>query len=273
MTETATPPTARRISKYHPALRQTIEALRTARLQEGFFHAYGPGNVHVKVTPAHKARAVRFLHHLFVAIEEKGFEVTPAPHRAWTARYRQGEVVVANAKDMSSLALRTKTNRVKKDESLRPKDSYSWSRFDYPPTDLLLLEIGETNQPRTIIDGVRKRLEDRIENIVGSIAAYFEQCVVEDAERAVRAEERRRDEARRLERIGLQQIETERDAIARKMLADWRDARDMRAIVAVLKDRFGGETDWLSWFERWSDRLDPTVAIVSDPLPSLTPGQ
>lgn len=70
------------------------------------------------------------------------------------------------------------TRRVAK-EGVDPR-SFA-SRFDYLPRKTLLLELGAMVGPQEYRDGVRKKLEDRIDDLIEQIDKHFEQSVLHDA--------------------------------------------------------------------------------------------
>lgn len=75
------------------------------------------------------------------------------------------------------------------------------------------------------------------------------------------AERRRAEEARYRGKLRLRRIEQERDEIARRLLTNWRDARDMRAVVSALKSRLPEGREWLDWLGEWCDRIDPALTL------------
>lgn len=262
---------ARRVSKYHPALRQTAEALRSSRPREGFVFAGGPGKVRVKVTVGQRARALTFLHHLIRAAEHRGWEIKPGAHSPFQAQYRRGELVMADSKHSCAIALRTKTSRIEKDDVDQDPFGFS-SRFDYVPTDTLLLELDVIVGTREYRDGVRKKLEDRIDDVLQQIGEHFDQCVIRDAERIANAERQLEEEARRAKERRSRALADERDRIARQLITNWRDARDMRLLIADVQkrsDRTETAESWLGWLERWCDWIDPTTALDEVAFPTL----
>lgn len=270
---TEAPKRAGRVSKYHPVLRPTIEKLRSVRPVEGMVSAGGAGCVHMRVAVGQKTRALTFLHHLFRAAEKRGWKVEPEPKGRWVqAHHRDEELAITNSKHTCSLELRSLTKRVEKEDVGRSPTSWG-SRFDYVPREELLLELDAIVGPTEYRDGVRKKLEDRIDDLIEQIGKHFDQCVVRDAERAAAAERRAVEEARYQERLRLMRIEKERDEISRRLLVNWRDARDMREVVTALRGRLGDGPDWLSWLDEWCDRIDPTLALADDPFPALPASQ
>lgn len=258
----------RRVSQYHSALGPTIEALKTSTAYQGMVSANGPGCVHLKVAIGQKARALTFLDDLFRAAEKRGFTIERAKPDRYKAHYRQQELVITNSKHSCSISLRTLTKRTERQDVDRSPMSYA-SRFDFTPRETFLLEIGAFVGPGEYRDGVRKKLEDRIDDLVQQIADHFDACVLRDAEEAAAAERRLEEERRYNERLKLMRIEKERDETARRLLANWRDARDMRLVVSALKSRLGDAAAWIGWLEDWCDRVDPTITLSGDPFPTL----
>jgi hypothetical protein len=99
-------------------------------------------------------------------------------------------------------------------------------------------------------------------------AAYLKAARAESERRRLEQEERERQWKREEERRALEQ---RRQTHLGKVLASWRDARDVRAYVAEVRATVakgdctitpGGDLDeWLRWCEARADALDP-VSIV-----------
>jgi hypothetical protein len=157
---------------------------------------------------------------------------------------------------------------------------YSIPRYDYTPSDRLKIEITRYGSD-TWTDEVRKKLEDRLPEILQAI-----ERAADAAERGrLAAEERARqaqfDEQRRVAAATERLIEANRAKVFEQQVAAWDRANRyeqyveyLATIVEQIDDPSEGvaAAEWLAWIREHVHATNPLngkIAMPTDPEPTL----
>lgn len=152
-----------------------------------------------------------------------------------------------------------------------PGSWYTWPRYTFEPTGNLRVQLEHyiSGVPKTIRDGKRQRLEERLNEVVVAIitaaAVMKERRLAREAGQKRWAEERaRKEEARRQEALEMQRRKT-----LVKLADDWDRGNRVRAFLTALRDQLGDTADEPIWatFIAWAEEV---VALL-DPLDRFDP--
>jgi hypothetical protein len=185
---------------------------------------------------------------LVTALEQRGYAVSLSKtERRGTVVSMLGEEVIIH------LVERTK-------QVLTGKD---YPRYDLVPTGILSFEIGDWYPRPVLTDGAKRKLENRLGELVAKMIA-------DALESRHRREERRRRETESREQARLRAIEDEnRRAEEGKMaqwdewMTAWKRSREIRAFARAIRRKRapieeGSErAGWLAWAKEYADRIDP----------------
>lgn len=264
----------RSLTSPHPLVAATMKGLGEATMRNGLAHP-SSSCLDVVVSPKSRSRALRVMNTLLLALEERGLPVevravaqqrplkydeTAGSTRVLVAgewiRFRIVEALVQMEPPMTK----------KPPKNLKGPELEQWRYWNRPrmqlvPSGTLVLRIRERAGVRTSWRDGRRPIEEKLN-------AFVEQLfVVMDAkkqERDAHARWREGFEAQqqRAERKRLHASRRERRvALVTEQLQHWRDARDLRALVAEVRARlrteFLAEPKWLSWASRYADEIDP----------------
>lgn len=274
---------AGRLSKPHPLVEQTRDALQFAKAEYDGLLDCPNTCLDVSVTSIQLSRALRIMNALVLGLEERGCPV----------RVDDGKTVVEVAGVPVKLWLKEATEA--KEVATVPEFSSSYS-FHYrskqtvrSPTGKLSLHIEEPvhlrdeRVRRTWSETAKKRLEDKLNDVVAGMhvlaAAVNEQHrrnLEREQQRALK--EQQRLEALQRQKEMLEVINAEKRAIADllKMSARWQQAGRLRAFVDAASATRGPDEagfgssarmdEWAKWALDVADRLDP---LVKSPLSIL----
>ena len=240
---------------------------------------------------AAKHRALRLLQALITSVARRGHVVAevrrkdryvfqyarPAPayeHVLFTVAGHEVGVRITQLQDRS--------DHVPTAKELAEKASYSWTRipkYDYTPSDRLKIELTARGSG-SWSDGVRKRLEDRLVEIIEAI----EKAAVTAERVRLIAEEKRRqaqlEEEQRIARATAKLNEVNRARVFDEQSAAWFRSRHLAEYVSALEDVVAEIEDpsdgvaageWLAWVKRHVESLDPLkqmIAMPPDPAPT-----
>lgn len=269
------------VSRYHPVIREARRMARTSSLRFGSW-----GGCHPTISSAFDVdrtslpRALRILHALIRALEQRGFQVYLTKEEKPRMVVRTGQVEV---QVMIKEAYRRVEVPPTAEEAARARrhDSYeARTRWRWEATgqlSLRILELFAEGTRKTWADGSRQRLESLLNSFVVGLVAAAEARREWERERDEwnrRWEEKRRAEEE--QRIRAEE-EQRRRAELLSMAASWREAQYVRRFLRAV--RAGAEASphvaqggvlqtWLAWAEDIVRRRDPILAGVG-PLAEL----
>ncbi len=262
-------------SEVHRLAKATV-AKMTGTKKPGFVHVSGRGLFVVGARADHADRIGHILTLLLTATEEmgwqventeKGFRLTPDGEPLAFSISEQTDKVKREPTAAEAAAM-AKHEEARKRAQRRGEWFSDWDRpkvpeWDYPLNGLLTLSL-ETGPyrsdriRRTFSDGKRQRLEDMIDRVVDSAAAY---AASEKADRerreqarlaAIEAEKRRAEAQRR------QELETKRVEFLEAQMKRLKRARQIESFVSEIEKE--GEPPaavraLLDWASEWADEL------------------
>lgn len=213
----------------------TIAAARKAKpdFQWGAVSNAEPEHFRIRAHPSTLERVEKFLLGLSAAATARGWHFAPG---------KGGLDVVVDGEGVAFAISQT---------IRRTRGLTTW--WDFAPTGEMRLEIRSwphaTGVSRNFADTRRRKLENRIDDILVSFAAHGAACRID---RALRAERHRQDELRRIERARLArlaELEQARVDWLTKKLADQADVEALRRFI----DRLGDRTRNTPGFEMMRD--------------------
>lgn len=290
---------AERVHKFHPAVKELDELLRTDFRHQDMLAVRGFQQVVLKLGENSRKRALRLLHTLFGSVEKHGHQVRlrrPAETSNWQKGMRAVEIVVDGA--VIDVSLREHLNRTVHQQTEQEKRwTFLSQKYDLQPSGNLLLELHipwGTDTRTHWRDTEKERLEDLLGEMVWVVdeaaralvghrerlaererQAEIDRKVAEEKERERRrreAEEKRRQAE--VEARARYQRAVERDL--RRAAHHWAVSQQLRSFLDAVEeavpatDRGEGFRGWLKWAEAYAHRLDPLsepykIAKVLDP--------
>lgn len=234
-----------------------------------------PRVLELRVSPASLHRALRLADALFKAAEARGHKMMLKP-----GDYGGACVVVGDQPVRVSLEERFERvphEITKAEQAARKRNPYVLiPTHDARPTGELTFLVQNVASARgRWSEGERWKQEDRI----GAVLAGIEAAAIKL--RAERLEWERREREWQAAEERRQREQEWREKLDRH-LAGWRLARDIRALVAELRQVVamadGAESDgdldaWLSWALRYADRIDPVAALRGSLQAQSKPGE
>ncbi len=253
------------VSKYHPFVRQTREAFTDRFVDRGLCHPSWSGEgprLSIRVAKGSIPRALRLMDNLLKAFEDRGHKVV------FESKEPRRDVYFLILGEKLSLQLREKTRMIRVSEAERK--SYSYNRVNYEPTGLFELQLHGANfcgALATWRDGVRTKLEDRLNEvliamIVGVESERDRRRQQEEYERQRREAERRRwqqEEERRKEQQKIQELEQMMDR-SNKAMRIREFMQEVRSHVELSKGSIAEGSElacWMDWALDHADRIDP----------------
>lgn len=272
------------LTRPHPLVAAAAKALVDAPLRNGVVHGAGDC-IDVVVSPELLSRALRIMNALILALEERGLPVEIAkpavPIR--TAKYDEGtggtRVLVGaewiRFQLVEALEQHTPPMIKKAPKSLSGADLELWrhwnrQRMQLVPSGKLILRIRERTGRRTSWCDDRRLIEDKLNDFVKQlfVIADAKKQTQEGHDRWRAAHDEQQARAER-QRVRAERRER-RIAFVKEQLERWRDARDIRAMVAETRgtDAPGThEPKWLSWASRYADEIDPARSFERLQIP------
>lgn len=267
-------PVPGRVTRYHPVVRRFRD--------EDERH---------EVSRAVLPRATRILQGLLVEAERRGFRVqTAVPEKDASNQYgadrwtgpRDGHVVLdvdghseslrISEKGLTSRAYWMQQNRTY--EGLGRWKTAPFAEYEKGGTGKLVIEITGYGAGRsTWADGKVATLEDGLPEILAEVKR-----------RAIEAEERRQEAARReaererqwhaaMERAKARWLESHKGEIMAKEASRWREAELIRAYCDAAEEAHGdaeGTREWVAWGRRYAESIDPLQRPPRTPTPPET---
>jgi hypothetical protein len=260
----------------HPIIDAATSILKEGRLRNGLVYATAGLCVDIVVSPSVRPRALRVMNTLILALEERGLpvEVRDVVARG-TTRYDEtagstrvlvdGEwirfQIVEELLQFNPPMTKKAPNHLNGSE-LELWRYWNRSRMQLVPSGNLILRIRERASVRTSWRDGRRSIEEKLN-------AFIKQLfVVSDARKQTRdAEARWRDEYEERQQVSNRRLDRaerreRRVVFVREQLERWREARDLRALVADARDRLSRSPDrpepsWLTWATRYANKIDP----------------
>jgi hypothetical protein len=263
------------LTQPHPAIASAMSALGGATLRNGLAYASGPC-LDIVVSPSLCPRALRVANALILALEERGLpvEVRDAKVRG-RRKFAEGVGTTRVLVDgewirfqlVEELVQFTPPITKKAPKNLNGSELELWRYWNRPrlqlvPSGKLILRIRERA-------GVRSSWRDGCRPVEEKLNSFIKQLfVVSDARKQTReaharwrhdVEEREQGTERRRARA---ERRKRRSTFVREQLERWRDARDLRALVAEARIQLSRspqrpEPSWLAWATHYADRIDP----------------
>ncbi|HEX7476211.1 MAG TPA: hypothetical protein VF331_00245 [Polyangiales bacterium] len=255
------------LHKPHAIIRQLDPRLKEhGYLHQGMLVVRGVNGATVRVGPPSKARALRLLDALCKALEARGHAVslTGNQYRHYLSADVGGEAVKFSLTENAKQRPHVLTAKELEDQR-RWGHSYS-PKHDYAPSGQLTLHVDTFYRSAlrgSWSDGVRRRLEDLLGEVVVAIEAQGEALrlrQIEQRQAAELAAERRRQEAVE------QRAREYQEALGSDLLtmaAHWNEAEQVRAFVAAVERRVRDDglldaaADWLDWARAFARSRDP----------------
>lgn len=210
-----------------------------------------PLGLNIRVTKAQRTRALRVMQTLIVALEQRGFAVTVTKDRKTHARVLgEPHEIRLTERDHNVPHVPTAS-----EEEYRKKgQGWMMRKTDLIATGRLVLHIARAYWSRnTWIDGERRKVEDRLNEVVEALIAA---ALIDKQHREQREEQRRHwEEGERLRREEETRIKKLDDWMAR-----WQRAEDIRRFVEAARQTLAHQDDadrWLGWAEDYASRIDP----------------
>ncbi|MBL8841991.1 MAG: hypothetical protein JNL90_10760 [Planctomycetes bacterium] len=238
----------------------------------------------IAVSDGSRDRGLRIMNALVRALESRGHRVEVREQSRPGEHYRPaatgahvGDVFVAfsmferSRMVQSGPAPKKKANETTAESTRR----IFWPKVEYVPRGILTLRVGGWYESqRDWTDEKRSKIEDRLHEVVAAILAHADRIRASRIEQA-RALEAERERARlRAEAEKRQKAEEEDVAALQKMIADWREVRDVRAFIDEARAIVAAEglvireDSKLAGFIRWAtaraERIDPLRALRED---------
>ena len=261
-----------RLRATHPVVRTAKEALQAAEPDE--IGILRPKECHaIRVSRAHRPRALRIFEALVTAFDE----------RSWSVTIDDGKVYVHVDNVPIAFILAEETERVERQSKPDFSGSYSFhfQRHDRveKPCGRLAVEIEEG--VRLFGSSIRRRwhdtekhvLEEQLNDVVIGLLKLVH-AVQEQLARKQREDQQERERARKIEEVLVEQdrlrklFAKEKSAVARlrDQAVRWRESQTIRDFVArahtegrLREQSLEGQAleDWCGWALQQADRLDP----------------
>ncbi len=291
---------AERIARHHPVAKELDALLQVDAHYQYMFAVGGHRHVTLKVGEITRKRALRVLHALFSAVEERGHQVRlskPSERAEWTRAPRTLEFVVGDAAIEVSIREHL-TQRAHEKTETEKKWAFMARKYDLEPSGDLVFEItvpwGTDTQTRWR-ENEKHRFEDFLGEILWAIDRAAETLVAhrakvaDDAKQAeiarkiaedIERERKRKaaDERQRREREARHAAHRKalHDDLV-KMTTDWREADAVRAFLSAVdatmpnaarSEKFSA---WFKWAGAQVLALDPllrpeAIAKAIDPV-------
>lgn len=213
-------------------------------------------------------RRLRILSTLFKALETRNYRlISEGSLRSVVQielKYERLDIELAERVRQRRRYLTKEEIRARGDLPDRPR----WTQ-EKEPTGELVLRIKETRGygRREWKDGSDHSLEDQINEVLGGIAAVFEEIRLRREREAIDAEKRRRAENERLEREREHQREMARYQGLIEKVRAWQTADEIRSFVEAVRNQVAGNLEaerdfsaWKEWALAHADRIDPLHA-------------
>ncbi|HEY4059779.1 MAG TPA: hypothetical protein VGM39_24360 [Kofleriaceae bacterium] len=261
----------RALTRPHPLIAATAQALEDAKLRNGLAYARTTC-LDVVVSRDARARALCVVNTLVLALEERGLSVeTTNVEQKRPVKYDEtaGSTRVLVAGEwirfqLTEALVQFEPPMTKQPpKNLKGRELEQWRYWNRPriqlvPTGKLILRIRDRVGVRTSWRDGQRLVEERLN-------AFIQQLfVVADAKKQEReahkqwragfeaqqqhAERKRANAYRRARRV----------AFVTEQLQHWRDARDLRELVAAARAHGSvPEPKWLTWASAYADKIDP----------------
>ncbi len=254
-----------RLTSPHHLLKAHLEEWRSPKVDD--YGAIWSGDIrqlNIRVSPKSLARALRIMDTLFKALEARG-------HHVGIQEGYQRSLGVRIDGEPIHFGLEEKFQRLDHPSQKNPRlEWWQRQRYQHTPTGSLTLKIvawGVDGIQKSWSDGKTAKIETCLNDFVVGLIRVAE---VEKARRLKREQEERlryEAEQQRQEEERKRQEELARRQRLEQEAANWAKAQQLRAYLAVVKDRLhakhgeiqsGSPADqWLAWAYQHADRLDP----------------
>jgi hypothetical protein len=252
-----------RILALHPFVVKTRDALKEINpLHYGRALLFPrDGCLSVNVSKEHVPRALRIMHALLKAMEQRGYALSLPDKGSGLS------VNVLGATLVVSLEEKTKQVRREPEPSTSRGATGVWRSsqpYDLVPTGVLCLRFRDKYRMTCqVTDTASRVLEDRLNEF---IVKLLEEGFAERRRREEREKEQlARQEAERVRREDEARAAKEKEKVDQwdRWMTAWRRAQDVRAFAAAIREALApieeGSTlgEWLVWAATYADRIDP----------------
>lgn len=196
--------------------------------------------------------------------------------RGWSWKVTgKGSTVVECAGETISVELLERISRrdaPKPEPPKRLSRATAWSSYSLPLPDryvwvpsgelqFVLHEYPGMPVRKSWSDGKRQRLEDKVLQILDGLQEMAAALAIKRERNAARKREWEAEEARRLQRARLAEVERLRRKRLKTALVDWERAERLRKFCDAVERTGSGRPgrDWLDWAREQADLLDPIL--------------
>lgn len=247
------------LDKPHPLVRRTMQALSKSKIDMygALWGSYGC--LDLRLSKQSLARALLFMDAVLRQLEKLGYEVTVP---------ESGKTVIAMGDVEMGISLYERFTRF--EQLLTEKQKKDWWHFDkyrFEPSGEFDLTLSRWPlHDRHWRDTPKRKLEDRLTDIMVEIVRSTELVRIEndrrEVERLLRLEQQRLE----AERIQKEIDENRRREELETQASRWRAASELRTFIQACEMEFSrqksadlefSESTWLRWAYQHADRLDP----------------
>jgi len=268
----------RSLTSPHPLVAATTTALDQATLRNGLAHP-SSSCLDVVVSPQARARALRVMNTLILALEERGLSVEVrdvVQQRPVKYDENAGSTRVLVAGEWIRFQVVEALVQVEPPMTKRPPKNLKgpeleqWRYWNRPrvqlvPSGQLILRIRERAGVRTSWRDGRRTVEEKLNAFIQQLFVVMD-AKKQEREAHARWREGFETQQQRAERKRAHASRRERRVtFVTEQLRHWRDARDLRALVAEVRARLRAESapepKWLAWALGYADEIDPVRTL------------
>ena len=267
-----------RLTRPHPLVAATQQAAGGAKPDETGRLILGYGGVaKIKVSRSALPRALRLLDALCKGAQARGWDVVAGTRHSGNANMTITQSAFKVEFTVTEETTKQPHVRSKSEEAMAARGrAYGIPQWDYEPTGRLLLRLDHYLAKRSnYSDGVRQRLDDRLDDVLDEVGRIFEA----EHQRQVEWEKRERAQAEQrviaVEAAYQRLVQDRRRECVEAQTVRWRLARDLRTYADEVTERLPqmtaddreGSMAWLTWVKRYLDeQLDPLVRAPGLPV-------
>jgi hypothetical protein len=258
------------ISRLHALVRTTRDSLapQMQDAKRGLVSS-GPGSLHLRVSHASKARALRILDTFVKACEVRGFTLKPSASSA----AKSATIVKVHGEDVP-MTLEEKCRQVEhvltaaEKKELERGRSWGIEKYEIVPTGVLVLAVDEFWSRVAWRDGKKHRLESCLNDVMVALVQVAIQVV------RPRRQQHEEDARKWKEQAKRDAIERRRREILEKGLKEWRyvveldrfltSCREAMTAAGVDLQGSSAQAEWFRWAEKHKRSLDPFPELFED---------
>lgn len=254
----------KRLGKTHRLFTGHLTDWRSASVDEyGAIRQGSLRQLKIRVSPKSLSRAVRIMNTLLLELETRGYPVSVS------VGYKKVLCVSINGEPVE-FGIEEKFRRTElTQDKLRQDNSWSYRRYKYVPTGILMLKIDEyvDGLQKSWSDGKTMQLEACLNAFMVGLLKAAEALKARRLQREQEALARLEAERRRQEEEQKRQEELARRQSLLKEAESWTKAQQLRAYLSAVKEALikkhgviqqGSKADqWLTWAYQQAEAFDP----------------